>query len=155
MKTLCLAAAAFLAATAAAHAEPFSFTGTGQVTNEVQAVGPQGRPVGASFATTESQTRWASGKKSSSKGTCANWTVPPSGGITSNGACVLTDSDGGMFSLSFACAAADAKNTMANCWGGMTGTSGAYQGKTGTISWRIKVGADGKSSMSAGSGQWY
>ena len=155
MRLLCISAAAILASTAAANAESFSFDGTGQVTNQVQAAGPQGQPVGATFANVESQTNWASGRKTSSKGTCANWSIAPQGGITSNGACAMTDSDGGAFSLSFACAALDAKNAMANCWGSMAGTGGAYQGKAGTISWRAKASPDGKSSMSMGSGQWY
>lgn len=155
MKLLNISLAALLASTAVAHAESFSFNGGGQLTNQVFAMGPQGRPVGATFATTESQTTWASGKRSSTKGTCANWSVPPSAGMTSNGACALTDSDGGTFSISFACAALDPKNTVANCWGAMTGSAGKYQGKAGTISWRSQLGPDGKSNTSVGSGQWY
>lgn len=155
MRLLCISAAAILASVATAQAESFSFNGTGQVTNQVQAVGPQGQPVGATFANIESQTNWASGRKTTARGTCANWSVTPQGGITSNGACTLTDAGGGTFSMSFACAALDTKNTMANCWGSMVGTGGVYRGKAGTISWRAKASPDARSNTSAGSGQWY
>ena len=154
MRLLLIAGAALLASTAVASAKAFTFTSTGQVTNQVGAPGPMGRPTGATFATIESQVTWASGKKSTSNGTCATWTAPPGGGITTSGACTLTEADGG-FSASFACASLDDKNTMANCWGALTGTSGKYQGKGGTISWRATQSADGKSNTSVGAGQWY
>ncbi|MEQ1867657.1 MAG: hypothetical protein ABL996_23790 [Micropepsaceae bacterium] len=154
MRLLLIASAALLASTAVASAEAFTFTSTGTVTNQVGAPGPGGRPIGATFSNIESQTTWASGKKSSSKGTCGAWSAPPGGGITTSGACSLTGPDGN-FSASFACASLNDKNTMANCWGSLTGTSGMFQGKGGTISWRATQSADGKSNTSVGSGQWY
>jgi hypothetical protein len=110
--------------------------------------------MGTSIAAVESQVTWASGKKTTSKGTCGTWSAPPGGAITNNGACMFTDADGG-FSASFACASLNDKNTVANCWGGLTGTAGAYQGKTGTVSWRATQSEDGKSNTAVGSGQWY
>ena len=154
MKLILISAAALLASTAMANAEAFTFTSTGTLTNQVGAPGPMGRPVGASFANVESQTTWASGKKTTSKGTCATWTAPPGGGITTNGACILNESDGG-FAASFACASLDDKNTTANCWGAITGASGKYKGLGGTISWRAKLSADGKTNSAVGTGQWY
>ena len=154
MRLILVSVAALLASTAVASAEAFTFTSSGQTTNQVGAPGPMGRPVGSSFATIESQVTWASGKKSTSKGTCGTWSAPPGGGITNNGACALSDADGA-FSAYFACASLDDKNTMANCWGQLTGTTGKYQGKGGTVSWRATQSADGKSNTAVGSGQWY
>jgi hypothetical protein len=154
MRLLLIAGAALLATTAVASAEAFTFTSKGTMTNQVGAPGPGGRPVGASFATVESETTWASGKKSTSKGNCASWSAPPGGGITNNGACMLSGPDGD-FSSAFACASLNDKNTLANCWGTVTGTSGSLKGKSGTVSWRVTQSADGKSTTSIGSGQWY
>lgn len=61
MRLICISAAIILASTAAANAESFSFNGTGRTTNQVQAPGPPGQPVGASFADIESKTDWGSG----------------------------------------------------------------------------------------------
>ena len=154
MRLLLIAGAALLATTAVASAEAFTFTSTGTLTSQVGAPGPGGRPQGTSMATVESQTTWASGKKSTSKGTCGTWSAPPGGGITNNGACMLSGSDGD-FSVAFACASMNDKNTVANCWAGLTGTAGGFKGKSGTASWRVTQSADGKSSTSTGSGQWY
>lgn len=154
MKLILIAGAALLASTSLASAEAFTFTSKGAVTNAVAAPGPGGTPTGASFATTESETTWASGKKSNAKGNCATWSAPPGGALTLNGACTLTDADGG-YAASFACAPMDKKNTVAHCWGGLTGTSGKHQGKSGTVSWRTTLAADGKSNTAVGSGQWY
>lgn len=154
MRVILISVAALLASTAVASAEAFTFTSTGTLTNQVGAPGPMGRPTGATFANVESKTTWASGKTTTSKGTCATWTAPPGGGITTNGACALSEPDGG-FAASFACASLDDKNTKANCWGALSGTSGKYQGKGGTISWRATLSADGKTNTAIGSGQWY
>lgn len=154
MRVILISVAALLASTAIASAESFTFTSTGQVTNQVGATGPMGRPVGTTISTIESKVTWASGKKTTAKGTCGTWSAPPGGGITNNGACTLADEDGA-FSAFFACASLDEKNTMANCWGQLSGTSGAYQGKSGTVSWRATQSADGKSNSAIGSGQWY
>lgn len=154
MKLILIAGAALLASTALANAEAFTFTSKGTITNQVGAPGPGGMPTGASFSTVESATTWASGKKTTAKGSCATWSAAPGGALSVNGACTLTDADGG-YAASFACAPMDKTNTVAHCWGGLTGTSGKHQGKSGTVSWRTTQAADGKSNTAVGSGQWY
>ena len=154
MKLILIAGAALLATTAVASAEAFTFKGTGTLTSQVGAPGPGGGPIGTSMATVENETTWASGKKTTNKGTCGTWSAPPGGGITNNGACMLSGPDGA-FSVSFACASLNDKNTVANCWGGLTGTSGTLKDKSGTASWRVTQSADGKSTTTVGSGNWY
>jgi hypothetical protein len=154
MRFILIASVALLATTAVASAEAFTFTGKGTLTSQVGAPGPGGRPIGTSMAAVENETTWASGKKTTNKGTCGTWSAPPGSGMTNTGACTLSGPDG-IFSVAYGCASLNDKNTVANCWGSLTGTSGSLQGKTGTASWRVTQSADGKSTTSVGSGQWY
>jgi hypothetical protein len=154
MRFFLIMGAALLASTAMANAEAFTFTSKGTITSQIMAPGPMGKPVGVAMSTFESATTMASGKKLTVKGTCGSWTAPPGGGVAVNAACQGSD-ETGAFSAFFACAPANDKNTVSNCWSEFTGTSGAYKGKTATASWRATQGADGKSNTAVGGGQWY
>lgn len=153
MRVLATSLALVLASTVAANAESFTFTGTSQNTNQVGGPVAGGKPVGATFSTGDNQATWASGKKTSSKSRCAVWSAPPASMFTSTGICEV-DEGGNKFSVAFSCQAMDPKNTIADCWGRLTGVSGSYQNKTGTASWRGVQSADGKTANISGSGAW-
>ena len=153
MKTLIASTLLLTAlATNAYAADTYTFTTAGKTTTTVTAVGPAG-PVFGGTSTFENQLVDSSGKKSTAKGTCAAWSAEPGSALAVHGVCNSEGTDGNA-NVFFSCSAADAKTGVGNCWGFLMGTSGKYQGKTGTASWHSKQAADRKSSAGAGAIVW-
>jgi len=153
IKILASTVAVLLASTTVASAESFTFTSTATIANQVGGPVAGGKPVGASFSNGESDTTFASGKKAKSKLQCANWSAQPGQLFTSIGFCTADDGTS-KYTVAFSCQATDEKNTASDCWGRLTGVSGAYQGKVGTASWHGAQNADGKSGTATGQGAW-
>lgn len=153
MKALMIGSAILFAMTGIANAETFSFTGKNTNGDQIAGPGASGKPVVAGASTFANDEVWASGTKMKSSGKCMAWSAAPASGFTVEGICSGTDGNGGFF-VQFSCVARGAKNAESDCWGGLTGTSGKYQGKMGTASWHGHQDADGKGSTSVGAGNW-
>jgi hypothetical protein len=134
----------------AAHAESFTFTTQGKVTDMVllPAATPAGRPEGAEVFTATTQTTYPDGQKVQSSGKCATWVLPEGSQFGSNGVCAYSDANGPLYKTEYSCDVPQ-KDVGANCWGRLTGLGGAWKGRTGTFALFNKP--DGTSS---GTGQW-
>jgi len=150
MKTIAAAATLLCASAICAHAQSFTFSGTGQVVNQVMPV-MDGRPTGAVYSTSAGSTTMG-GKKMAAKSQCMQWTTPPGGLITGEGVCTASDTMGA-FSVAFQCQG-DVKANSADCWARIVGTGGGYANKMGTASWHSVNTADLKSLTYSGTGQW-
>jgi hypothetical protein len=150
MKTVLASIVVLLASTSIANAESFTFASTATTTDRVGGPVAGGKPVGASMSSGESNVTYASGKKSTSKTHCANWSAPPGQLFTSTGFC--TGEEGAdKYTVAFSCQG-DEKG--GDCWGRLTGTGGAFQNKTGTVTWHGTQNADGKGGTATGQGAW-
>ena len=153
MKTMILAALFMGGSALAAHAESFTFTGAGTATNTISVTAPDGSPVAAAFNSGKAQLTYASGKTVTSTSTCEQHSAsPPVGIFRQLGECNITDPTGNS-SILYGCNPTK-DMAAANCVGGLWGTSGAYAGKSGTITWHSTVSADGKTATFTGTGQW-
>ena len=148
-----LALAAMLAASTAfsAQAESFNFSGTATLGAMVSVTGPDGKPVTTAFNTGKGQTVMA-GKSLATDSSCAANTALPGGVFEQLGQCTFTDPTGGA-SILFGCNANKAPGE-SDCWGELWGTSGAYSGRHGAMTWHNKANADGKTAAYNGVGQW-
>lgn len=136
-----------------AKAESLMFASRNEITNRIVAPVAGGKTIVAQFSIGEIEATYAS-RRVLSKSQCATWPAPPGGIFTVSGACVATDADGSRFTVVVSCRAVDEKNTVSDCFGQLTGIGGAYQAKTGTVSWRTTLSGDAKSSSSVGTGSW-
>jgi hypothetical protein len=155
MKLILASAMMLCASSLAAYADSFSFSSTSHTVNQLSAMVPGGgKPVLAAFSNGSATNTYASGKQTKSTSTCAFWTAEPGSQFTFVGACNVTEEGGDQSSIAASCAAANNAQTEGDCWGVMMGTSGSHKGKSGTITWHQKAGADDKSGMAWGVGQW-
>ena len=153
MRTIILAALFLGGSALAANAESFTFTGTGTGTNAISVTAPDGAVVTAGFNAGKAQLTYASGKTVTSTSTCEQHSAtPPIGIFQQYGECTLSDSNGNS-SVLYGCTPTKEAGAE-NCVGGLWGTSGAYAGKSGTLSWHGTVSADGKTGAFTGTGQW-
>jgi hypothetical protein len=131
---------------AMAQADSFTFVSRNDILNRVVA------PVAGSKTIVVTATY--PNRKVVSKSQCATWPAPPGGLFTTSGACVATDADGIQYTVVVSCRAVEGSVTVGDCFGQLTGTAGAYRGRTGTVSWRSTQSADGKVSTATGTGMW-
>ncbi len=154
MKTLVLSIILAGVSVGTASAETFTFTSKSTVANQIVAPTTGGPPVAAVFISGTSETIFASGKKGSNIFNCAQWSSTPGFVFMTVGACTFVDQNGDKASIISGCDFTNKDQSQQNCWGGLTGLTGAVAGKSGTISWHATNNADGKSGSSAGVGQW-
>jgi len=128
-------------------AETFTVTSTSEVTSTISVPTSDGGAAIAVASKGNAKIVNSDGSKANSTFVCQAQTRPPSEIFRQVGVCDVTDSDG-TFGILFGCNFTNKEMTAANCWGGMVGKSGSYEGRSGTMSW---AGADGASS---GTGQW-
>ena len=150
MKTTLIAVALLCVSAIGANAQSFTFSGTGQVVNQVMPV-MDGRPTGGVYSTGAGTTVMG-GKKLAAESQCMQWTLAPGGLMTGEGVCTVSDTMG-TFNVGFQCQG-DAKTNSADCWARVTGSGGGYANKLGTASWHSADSADHKSLTYAGAGQW-
>jgi hypothetical protein len=153
MKTFLTAALLLGLNAAAAQAETFTFTGTFKIDNQLATPVATGKSV-ALFAENSSTMTYASGKKALANGNCTGWSALPGSGSALTGMCLFSESATDKGSISMSCNWTDAQQTQADCWGQITGVSGRWRGKTGTIGWHQVLGPDGKNGTTAGAGMW-
>ena len=140
-----------VASTIAASAESFTFSGSGKTMNQVMA-SSGGTNIGGSYATSTTNTTYASGRKSTSQNDCMQWTAQPGSMFTTQGVCTA-DAGDGKFSVIFSCQA-DADGKGGDCWGRLTGMSGAYENKLGMVSWHSTNGDNNMTVTYEGTGMW-
>ena len=154
MKTFLIALLFASSAAVSAGAETFTGTTTSTTTSSNMFSPPGDKPVLAISLTFTGNTVMASGKTAATKGSCTEWTTPPGSIFQTNLVCNYTDSSGDAAALLAGCDYTNKDMTEADCWGGLQGSAGPHAGKTGTISWHVKLGADGKTGLSNNVGQW-
>ena len=154
MKALILTIILAGGAAVSVHAESFTFTSTSTLGDMVVAPNAGGPPIVAAFVTGTSATTFASGNKGTNTFSCASWTADKTSVFKTYGACTFTDQTGAKASIVSGCDYTNKEQTAQDCWGALTGLTGAAAGKTGTISWHAVNNADGKTGSSAGTGQW-
>ena len=83
--------------------------------------------------------KWASGTAETT-GTvaCTSWSNPPGSPFHTSGICEDVDSDGGKGSYIHSCNFLNEAKTETECWGVQSGKGGKIDGRTGTITWKIK-----------------
>jgi len=154
MRTVFVAVAFVCGVPALANAaETFTFVARTEITNRIVAPVTGSKTIIAQFSSGRIEVTYP-GRKVLSKSECATWPAPPGGLFTSNGACVVVDNDSSQYTVVVSCRVVDDKITVNDCFGQLTGVSGAYKGKTGTVTWRSTVAEDNKTLTSVGTGQW-
>ncbi len=153
MKLLAISIAALFVSVVSAQAESFTVSGSSQTTNRVGGTVAGGHDVWASFSTGQDKIVYASGKKSSGKFSCAEWSAPAGSMFQSDGICTV-DEGSDQFTVSYVCQVLDAKSNSADCWGRLTGTGGSVANKAGTAVWHGVDSADHKSGTFSGAGMW-
>lgn len=127
----------FMCAPVAAQAgEAFTFVNTNTAAADqvmLRPANPDGRNSGASVYAIHTATIFADGKKIDSNARCANWILPPDNQFAQNGVCEYKDAAGPLFESRFTCAAPTKGATGVDCWGTLTGTGGAWKGRTGAF----------------------
>ena len=123
----------------AAHAaDAFTFvnTNTGPADQVMlRSANPDGRASGASVYAIHTAATFADGKKAETNARCANWHLPASDTqFGQNGVCEYKDASGPLYESRFTCAAPTKGANGIDCWGTLTGTGGAWKGRTGAFS---------------------
>ncbi len=153
MKIIFTAATLLCASAITAQADSFTFSGTGQITDQVMVpVAGSTAPVGGAHGTSTFTAMFSSGRSLKAKAECAQWTAQPGSMFSGEGACSDTDSDG-TWSTAFSCAG-DLKSGSGDCWGRLTGITGKYVNKVGTVVWHSTSSNDGKDLSFSGTGMW-
>lgn len=144
--TISAALLAFVAGTA--QAQNFTYESTANAPTVVGGPDMRGHPaVGVSWTGTSAVT-WADGKKTSDRYTCVSTTQPANAKIFD----VHTICDGnnadGTYSAVFGCQYVSKDMQSAGCVGGLTGRTGKYAGRGGTITF------SGRGGSGSGTGTW-
>ena len=141
MKRL-IAAMLLVALPAAAHAETFTFKTTSKPIGSlvVPSANAGGRPSGASVFSITTEAIFADGKKLTSTGECAQWILPPGEQFGSNTVCKYNDASGETYVARTTC---ETPGPTSDCWGKLTGTGGAFKGRTGAYTFHNAQGSVG------------
>ena len=153
MKFIAISIAALAVSVVSAQAESFTVTGTSQVTNSVSGMVAGAREIGATFSTGQDKLVYASGKKSTGKFSCAQWSAPAGSMFQVEGICTV-DEGADQFTVGYSCQMLNPKSNAADCWGRLTGTGGTVAHKTGTATWHGVDNPDHKSGTFSGAGMW-
>ncbi len=132
---------------AASEAETFTFVNTSKPIGGVQipATGAGSRPTGGQVFTIATQTTFASGRKTSSSATCAQWILPPGDAFGSRTICKAQDAAGAeSYTSQTTC---ESPGPTSVCWGKLNGVGGEFKGKTGGFTFR-------NGPASVGTGYW-
>lgn len=141
--TKCIIAILLMAAApTAAKAETFTFKGQITPVATVRpSTAPDGRPLGGGVFRSREDID-AGGKKTTYSGDCLHWMLPPGDRFWDSVVCRYADASGELFVSQFSC---DPPGPASACFGRLTGTGGAYKGRTGAVAFRI--GPDGPSGV--------
>lgn len=153
MKTLIFAAAlaALSASAGAAGAETFTFVNTNTGTADqvvLRPSAPDGRPSGATVYATHTAATFADGKKAETNARCSAWILPPGNQFGQTGVCEYKDAGAPLYESRFTCAPPAKAGATVDCWGTLTGTGGAWKGRSGAFTLHTGQGS------AHGEGHW-
>ena len=138
--------AALLLGSGVGAAQTFSFT---TESAEPTAVGTSTdtMTVGASYWDGSTTTTFADGSVAASTSTCVSMIQPPGGMFGMHGVCDGTG-ETGSYTAYMGCNPLNADGTETSCVGGLIGTGGDYEGRSGSFTMHVKDGAG------SGAGLW-
>jgi hypothetical protein len=150
MKAIAIASGFALFGLCASTAQAQNFTYSSAANPATTVGGPdyRGNPVVGSFWTGTSTVTWADGKKTTEKYTCISTTQPVSDKVFDMH--VVCDGSGadGTYSSIWGCQFTSKDRMSMACFGGMTGRTGKYAGKGGTMTFM------GRGGSGSGTGTW-
>lgn len=149
--TIAAACAALCAYAGSANAEAFTFVNTNAAPNQVMLHAPNnpdGRPMGATVYSIKTIVTFADGKKADASAQCANWVLPPDSQFGQSGVCEYKEGGGPLYETRFTCAAPTKGGDGIECWGTLTGTGGAWKGRSGAFT------AHANQTGAKGEGHW-
>ncbi len=147
-RTIICSAALLALGAGTAQAQNFTFDATANPATTVGGPGMNGTIAAATYWTGTTTTTWADGKKSTDKYTCISMTQTSNNKVFDmHTMCDATGADG-TYSSVWGCqfTSKDMQNT--GCVGGLTGRTGKYAGRGGTITFM------GRSGNGSGTGTW-
>lgn len=150
MKTVKIAIAVSLAAFAVTgvSAQNFTYNSADSTATAVGGTDMRGNPVAGTYTTGTSAVTWADGTKTLDKYTCIGTTQPSHDKVFDvHTICDVGNGDGTYLAV-FGCQFSSKDRLSTGCVGGLTGRTGKYAGKAGTITF------GGRSGKGAGTGTW-
>ncbi len=151
MKSLISAAVvcvALCASAGAANAEAFTFVNANNGTADqvvLRSPNPDGRPMGATVYATHTAATFANGTKAETNARCSTWILPPGDQFGQTGVCEYKDAAGALYESRYTCAAPTKGGNGVDCWGTLTGTGGAWKGRSGAFTLHTsQTGAHGE-----------
>jgi len=147
-KTLSICAATVIAA-GAANAQMFTYTVEEEEPTSVGAEWRDGTPFGGAYWSGVSNMTYTDGATKEENYTCVSMTQPPRDSLfMAHVVCDATTPDG-TYSSTWGCNYIDEAREKMSCVGGLVGTGGALEGRSGTATF-MGGGGGGK-----GTGHWY
>jgi hypothetical protein len=150
------AAAILLAAAVPAAADhheggdnKFTFESTSEAPVSVGGISPTGARYGGNYLTGTSKAKYENGKMTTSKYTCISMTQPPTDAIFKVHMMCDVDEAGNTFTAVMGCQFLKADGSEMSCIGGMQGKTGAYKGRSGSMT------NHSTGSKASGTGQWF
>lgn len=137
-----------MGASGAVQAQQFTFEAAANKATTVGTPARDGTPVQGAYWTGTSAVTWADGKKTTDSYTCISTTQPRNAKIFDAHTICDAKGEAGGYSSVWGCTMIAAMPGSMSCIGGLTGTSGMYAGKGGTITFA------GKAGNGRGTGQW-
>ncbi len=138
-----------LAMPATAMAQSFTFKSTSNAQNALGGNGQNGVPYSGGYWTGSSSGEMADGQKTNTTFKCVMMTQPPKDSLfEAHMLCDITAANG-TYSATMGCMFVNPAKQEVSCIGGLYGTSGAYEGRRGSIT------NHAKGSVSTGTGQWF
>lgn len=151
LMTAAVACAALWACAGAAGAETFTFVNTNGGNADgvmLRPSNPDGRPMGAQVYGTKTSATFADGKKAETAARCSTWILPPGDQFGQTGVCEYKDAAGPLYESRYTCATPAKGANSVDCWGTLTGTGGAWKGRTGAFTLHTGQGS------ARGEGHW-
>ena len=131
-----------------AYAQSFTFESPPAEPVIVGGVGSSGAEYFASHWSGKTKVKDEDGTTYDSSYTCISMTQPPNSNIFASNVVCDMHSPKGTASLVFGCVPLNAEKTSMNCMGGMSGKTGSYKDRNGTIS------SHNTPTGTTGTGQW-
>jgi hypothetical protein len=132
----------------AAQAQNFAFDATANPATTVGGPDYRGNPVVGAYWTGTSVVTWADGSKTTDKYTCISSTQPANDKVFDAHTVCDGGNAEGTYMMIWGCQYTSKDMMSMACWGGMTGRTGKYAGKGGTISFM------GRGGSGSGTGTW-
>lgn len=146
--TIIIGTMVFASGSSAAQAQNFTYDAAANPATTVGGPDFRGNPIVGSYWTGTSTVTWADGKKTTEKYTCISTTQPVADKVFDMH--VVCDGSGadGTYSSVWGCQFTSKDMMSTVCFGGLTGRTGKYAGKGGTMTFM------GRNGGGSGTGTW-